>query len=190
MVLQRQWVDLILSKEKVYEIRGANKTPGRYFLGCRLHVVGVATTGPAIRIHDIVQFKALLPLHRWDRDTLPYKKMWALPISDAWSSRAHPLPSQARRHWLGSLRAHSADRDNSSRTDIASSTDTAGGSCRHGTTREAPATAWEDHGAHRAGTGCMAATASTGRATRGGRLRLTPLPRGRLPHKTPSPRAR
>jgi hypothetical protein len=74
----------------VLEIRGANRVPGVYFLGCSqvingvaTHLIhGVATTLPAERIPSLERFAALLPLHHCDRDDMPYASTWALPLRD------------------------------------------------------------------------------------------------------------
>lgn len=90
MVMKEHWLELILSRRKVLEIRGCNRLPGVYFLG-RKHVLdgvashqihGVATTLPAERIPSLERFAALLPLHQCEVDHMPYANTWALPLRD------------------------------------------------------------------------------------------------------------
>jgi hypothetical protein len=97
MVLKEQWLELILSKRKVLEIRSANRVPGVYFLGCKhlidgvaTHLIhGVATTLPAERIPSFARFAALLPLHQYEQlESMPYRNTWALPLRDV--RRIHP----------------------------------------------------------------------------------------------------
>jgi hypothetical protein len=82
MVLKREWLDLILNKGKVLELRHIEKVPGRYWLGHNGWIHGVARTLQSYVIKDMADFRRLLPMHRLDKDRLPYEKTCALPLTD------------------------------------------------------------------------------------------------------------
>ena len=82
MVLKKQWLDMIVDRGKVLELRGQRKAPGKYYLGCGGQIYGVVTTLTPQRIGTVAELKALLPLHQYVGDELPYKTTWALPLTN------------------------------------------------------------------------------------------------------------
>ena len=80
LVLQKQWLDLILQCEKKLEIRGRRFRPGTYFLGCKSLIYGIVQLGKAEQITDVDEWIKRRSLHCVSADHLPYKRTFAIPI--------------------------------------------------------------------------------------------------------------
>ena len=104
MQVKRTWLDLILSKSKVLEIRGLRKRAGTYYLGCEGQVYGVVTTLDAVPIRTVDHFKALTPLHKVSiENALPYKKTFALPLTSV-QKMSEPIQYVAHHGAIGWVR--------------------------------------------------------------------------------------
>ena len=73
LVLQEAWLERILCRMKVLEIRHVPLKAGIYFLGCRSQIRGIALTLPPVAIKLLSRFRDLLPPHGWDKEEFPYK---------------------------------------------------------------------------------------------------------------------
>ena len=91
LILKDRWLDLILSGQKTMEVRGQRVQPGRYWLGSRGLIRGVAVLDPAAHIKTEDEWASLRPQHCVFGRKLPYKKTWGMPISSR-RSLENPLP--------------------------------------------------------------------------------------------------
>ena len=80
LVFRPHWLELILRREKRLEIRGRRLSAGRYWLGCRGTIFGLAVLEPAIPITSAKAWRRLRHRHLVESDELPYKKTYGLPI--------------------------------------------------------------------------------------------------------------
>ena len=90
LVLRQPWLGLLLDGSKTMEIRCAPYKPGRYWLGHKGIVFGLAVLGSAVRIQSVQQWEALRSQHRVDSPLLPYKKTFALPVLSVTHTRRVP----------------------------------------------------------------------------------------------------
>ena len=89
LVLKERWLRLLLSGEKTLEIRGAPFKGGRYFLGCKSIVWGVATFGDPVEL-GLEEFRARQHQHLVEADNLPYKKTFGMPVLTVRALPQHP----------------------------------------------------------------------------------------------------
>ena len=87
LVLRRSWLELILAGEKTIEIRGTPFKAGRYWLGHKGVVHGVAVLGSPIPITSAEEWNEMRPQHLVDSAELPYRKTYALPVLSARPTR-------------------------------------------------------------------------------------------------------
>ena len=80
LVLRPHWLNLILAGEKTLEIRGRNLSAGKYWLGTRGMIHGLAILEPAILINTLQAWQDLRHRHRVESNELPYKTTYALPV--------------------------------------------------------------------------------------------------------------
>ena len=69
-----------MSGQKTLEIRGSPLRSGKYFLGCKGKIYGVADLGEPSRIATLSEWVALKGQHLVDTVVLPYKRTHASPI--------------------------------------------------------------------------------------------------------------
>ena len=79
LLMAEPWLSLVLSGKKTMEVRGTAFRAGKYYLGIKEKIYGVALTGPPRFIADSERFRQLRPLHRVT-GTKPYKNTFGLPI--------------------------------------------------------------------------------------------------------------
>ena len=80
LVFRLRWLNLILAGEKDLEIRSRNLSGGRYWLGCRGTIFGLAVLEPAIPIKSDAAWRRLRHRHRVEVDELPYKTTYGFPV--------------------------------------------------------------------------------------------------------------
>ena len=80
LVFRPHWLELVLRREKRLEIRGRRLSAGRYWLGCRGTIYGIAVLEPAIPIKSDAAWRRLRHRHRVEVDKLPYKTTYGLAI--------------------------------------------------------------------------------------------------------------
>ena len=87
LILRQPWLRLILAGDKTLEVRAQALSSGRYWLGHKGMIYGVAQLGSAIKIETVDAWHASYPEHRVDSPTLPYKTTYGLPILSARPTR-------------------------------------------------------------------------------------------------------
>ena len=90
LILRRPWLQMILTGDKTLEVRGSPIKAGRYWLGHKGIIHGVAILGSPIPIVSQEQWVEMRPQHCVDGAELPYRKTYALPILNARPTR--PIP--------------------------------------------------------------------------------------------------
>ena len=83
LILKQPWLDLILQGAKTLEIRSRPLSSGRYWLGHKKMIFGVAVLGEAIPVLSAVQWASLRSRHRCGDAAPPYKKTYATPVLSA-----------------------------------------------------------------------------------------------------------
>ena len=99
MVFKHGWLSLILAGKKKLEIRAVGYRAGRYFLGCKGVIHGVAQFGNPVRIESDSEWNGLRHEHLVDTAGRPYEKTYGLPILTA--TRLPPLRYQHPRGAIG-----------------------------------------------------------------------------------------
>ena len=99
LVLRPHWLNLILEGEKTLEIRGRNLSAGKYWLGTRGMIHGLAILEPAILINTLQAWQDLRHRHCVDSNELPYKTTYGLPIGQC--RRVMPTPYEHPRGAVG-----------------------------------------------------------------------------------------
>ena len=99
LVLRPHWLNLILEGEKTLEIRGRNLSAGKYWLGTRGMIHGLAILEPAILINTLQAWQDLRHRHCVDSNELPYKTTYGLPIRQC--RRVMPTPYEHPRGAVG-----------------------------------------------------------------------------------------
>ena len=99
LVLRPHWLNLILEGEKTLEIRGRNLSAGKYWLGTRGMIHGLAILEPAILINTLQAWQDLRHRHCVDSNELPYKTTYGLPIRQC--LRVMPTPYEHPRGAVG-----------------------------------------------------------------------------------------
>ena len=99
LVFRLHWLNLILAGEKDLEIRSQNLSGGRYWLGCRGTIYGLAMLEPAMPINSAAAWRRLRHRHRVGVDKLPYKKTYGLAIRQC--RRVTPTPFEHPRGAIG-----------------------------------------------------------------------------------------
>ena len=89
LIFKQGWLSLIMSGQKTLEIRGSALRPGRYYLGCKGQIYGVAEFGEPVRIATLSEWVALKGKHLVDTVTLPYKRTHASPLLRVTALRPH-----------------------------------------------------------------------------------------------------
>ena len=102
LVLRPHWLNLILAGEKTLEIRGRNLSAGKYWLGTRGMIHGLAILEPAILINTLQAWQDLRHRHCVDSNELPYKTTYGLPIRQC--HRVSPTPYEHPRGAIGIVR--------------------------------------------------------------------------------------
>ena len=87
-----------MSGQKTLEIRGAALRSGKYFLGCKGQIYGVAEFSEPLRIASTAEWAAMKSQHLVDTLELPYKRTFALPIL-----RVTALPPYRYNHPKGAV---------------------------------------------------------------------------------------
>ena len=82
LILRDPWIGLILSGSKTLEIRGARLRPQTMWLGSRGLIFGQARIESAREIETDEAWQELYPQHRWDRSTRPYKRTFAMHLTE------------------------------------------------------------------------------------------------------------
>jgi hypothetical protein len=82
LVLQPEWLKLILSGKKTMELRSRRMCPGPIWLGSKGVMQGFAIIGAPVLIPDSSSYAAHSEKHRCPAGTLHYKKIWGLPLHD------------------------------------------------------------------------------------------------------------
>lgn len=100
LILKQPWLDLILSGLKTLEIRSRRLARQTYFLGCRRYIYGSAVVSDAFVIDTPMQWRALLPQHRWDVAQQPFRMTWAHKLSRVARAQA-PVPYMHPRGAIG-----------------------------------------------------------------------------------------
>ena len=80
LILKERWLDLILSGEKTMEIRSKRLRAGKYYLGYKEKIYGCVSTGVAVPITTVEEWRALYPRHLVNSSTLPYERTFGLPV--------------------------------------------------------------------------------------------------------------
>ena len=80
MIFKDHWLSLVLKKRKTLEIRHRALKPGKYWLGHKGVIRGVAVLGEAMQIPTTELWKSLRNRHLVDTPEAPYKTTWGLPI--------------------------------------------------------------------------------------------------------------
>jgi len=99
LILKQPFLDLILSGVKTLEIRSRRLARQKFFLGCRGHIYGSATVSDAVVV-TAQEWRAMIPLHRWDVAEPPYARTWAHTLTQVVRSAA-PLPYRHPRGAIG-----------------------------------------------------------------------------------------
>ena len=79
LIVRPCWLQLILSGEKMMDIRGSALRPGKYFLGFQKQILAQAQLGKPVRILS-AQWIALRPQRRVMLNSPPHKRTHGLPI--------------------------------------------------------------------------------------------------------------
>ena len=79
MIFKEKWLKLILKREKTMEIRSRALKGGKYWLGYKGLIRGMAVFGDAVPVQDDETWASYRDRHRVETE-LPYKKTWGLPI--------------------------------------------------------------------------------------------------------------
>ena len=80
LIFRAHWLSLIISGQKTLEIRGSPLRSGKYFLGCKGKIYGVADLGEPSRIASKAEWAALKSQHLVDTLEMPYQRTFAIPI--------------------------------------------------------------------------------------------------------------
>ena len=80
MVFQEHWLNLILKKKKTMEIRGKAFKAGRYWLGYKGFIRGIALFGNVLPVLDDATWEGYRTQHLVPTEKPPYRKTWGLPI--------------------------------------------------------------------------------------------------------------
>ena len=95
LVFKDKWLCRIILREKSMEIRGQRLKAGAYLFGCRGRIYARAVIGTPIFVDTIQTWQGLRCKHRVQGNKLPYKKTWALPITELkLYPRSHPYKKQ------------------------------------------------------------------------------------------------
>jgi len=82
LILRNPWLGLILSGIKTLEIRGMRLKPRTMWLGSKGLIFGQARIQSVCEIKTDEMWRQLYPQHRWDRDSRPYRRTFALQLTD------------------------------------------------------------------------------------------------------------
>ena len=82
LIMSRFSWDLIIAGEKSLVIRSKPLKPKRYLIGRDGEIWGTLVVGPVFEIKTDVTWRALLPSHCWYVAKRPYKKTYALTLSN------------------------------------------------------------------------------------------------------------
>ena len=80
LVLKQHWLDLLLNREKLIEVRGMPLKSGVYYLGSGGKIYGCAFFGAPLPINDAAHWNALRRKHRVPDPLPPYKRTFGLPV--------------------------------------------------------------------------------------------------------------
>ena len=104
MVLQRQWLDLVLSGGKTMEVRSRNLGAGvKYYLGHRGRIYGSVVIAEVEEVGSVEHWRALLSFHMWDVADRPYQRTYAHRLSKVLVA-CSPVPYQHPRGAVGLVR--------------------------------------------------------------------------------------
>ena len=98
LIFKARWLSLIMSGQKTLEIRGSPLRSGKYFLGCKGKIYGVADIGEPLRIASKAEWAVMKNQHLVDTMELPYKRTFGLPIV-----RVTALPPYRYNHPKGAI---------------------------------------------------------------------------------------
>ena len=103
-VLQRQWLDLLLSGGKTMEVRSRNLGAGvKYYLGHRGRIYGSVVIAEVEEVGSVEHWRALLSFHMWDVADRPYQRTYAHRLSKVLVA-CSPVPYQHPRGAVGLVR--------------------------------------------------------------------------------------
>ena len=85
MILEKHWLDMILSGQKTLELRHQSKKPGLVWLACQKTIYGSAFVSQSEQL-DFKRFRDLVVFHCYQSNELPYKCTWGLWLRDVPSS--------------------------------------------------------------------------------------------------------
>jgi len=106
LVLRSEWLDHILSGDKIAEVRGFRLHQGEtYYLGHKSVIYGSAVVREARAIEDVADWRESVQWHLWDRDTPPYKRTFVHFLSDV-KMAAWPVPYKHPRGAISIVRYH------------------------------------------------------------------------------------
>ena len=88
-LLKKRWLDMIVSGEKVVEVRGQRLKLGPAWLACGPYVYAIVEFDAAQQAPDLATFQQRWPEHRLVAAQLPYATTWLWPIL---SVRSLPRP--------------------------------------------------------------------------------------------------
>ena len=80
LVMQKHWLNLVMSGKKVLEIRSKRLSPGNYWLGCKGEIYAKVILSSPIEVKTLAEWIALRSEHCVQTDVLPYKKTYGLRI--------------------------------------------------------------------------------------------------------------
>ena len=80
LVLKKEWLALILTKQKTLEIRNRRFKGGIWWLGCKGKIYGYAYLGDAMQIFDEREWQEAREKHHMQIAKPPYPKTYGMPI--------------------------------------------------------------------------------------------------------------
>ena len=102
MILEKHWLDMILSGQKTLELRHQSKKPGLVWLACQKTIYGSAFVSQSEQL-DFKRFRDLVVFHCYQSNELPYKCTWGLWLRDV-QALGSPLDFEKPRGPIGFAR--------------------------------------------------------------------------------------
>ena len=104
MVLQRHWLDLVLTGDKTMEVRSRNLGAGaKYFLGHRGRIYGSVVVSEVLEVGSAEEWRQLFPFHMVGTAERPYQRTFAHRLSKVLVA-CSPMPYQHPRGAVGLVR--------------------------------------------------------------------------------------
>ena len=108
LIVRDPWIGLILSGIKTLEIRGTRLRPQTMWLGTKGLIFGRARIESVREIETEEMWQELYPQHRWDRMTRPYRRTFAMHLTEVQRS-SRPLHYRHPRGAIGIVKYHKPD---------------------------------------------------------------------------------